>query len=193
MARSGPRPQFMPTMSAPAARRLLATSAGLSPHMVRSRSCSSSYWKNMVAITGRSGHRLAGADRGDGLLREHHGLHREEVDAALGQGLGLLAERLEVLLVGGVAAELVVDRQAAGRADRARHVAAGRAHGPRQPRALVVELARAVAESVLVQLERGCPRRCWSRRGRSPRRSSPGGCPATTSACVSFQSSGQRR
>ena len=54
MARSGPRPQFMPTMSAPAARSCLATSAGLSPHMVRSRSCSSSYWKNMVAITGRS-------------------------------------------------------------------------------------------------------------------------------------------
>src|SRR5206468_3765109 len=38
MARSGPRPQFMPTTSAPAARRFLATSAGLSPHIVRSRS-----------------------------------------------------------------------------------------------------------------------------------------------------------
>ncbi len=54
MARSGPRPQFIPTMSAPAASRVFATSAGLSPHMVRSRSCCSSYWKNMVAITGRS-------------------------------------------------------------------------------------------------------------------------------------------
>src|SRR5882724_12150901 len=54
MARSGPRPQFMPTTSAPAARRFLATSAGLSPHIVRSRSCSSSNWKNIVAITGRS-------------------------------------------------------------------------------------------------------------------------------------------
>ena len=54
MARSGPRPQFMPTMSAPAARRFWATSAGLSPHIVRSRSCISSYWKNMVAMTGRS-------------------------------------------------------------------------------------------------------------------------------------------
>src|SRR5207247_2144780 len=54
IARSGPRPQFIPTTSAPAARRLAATSAGLSPHIVRSRSCSSSYWKNIVAITGRS-------------------------------------------------------------------------------------------------------------------------------------------
>src|SRR3972149_5823706 len=54
MARSGPRPQFMPTTSAPAPRRVLATSAGLSPHIVRARSCSGSYWKNMVAITGRS-------------------------------------------------------------------------------------------------------------------------------------------
>ena len=54
MARSGPRPQFMPTMSAPALRRFLATSPALSPHMVRSRSCISSYWKNIVAITGRS-------------------------------------------------------------------------------------------------------------------------------------------
>src|SRR2546425_9501098 len=54
MARSGPRPQFMPMTSAPAASRFLATSAGLSPHMVRSRSWISSYWKNMVAITGRS-------------------------------------------------------------------------------------------------------------------------------------------
>ena len=53
MARSGPRPQFMPTMSAPASRSVRATSAGLSPHMVRSRSWISSYWKNMVAITGR--------------------------------------------------------------------------------------------------------------------------------------------
>ena len=32
----------------------MATSAGLSPHMVRSRSLPSSYWKNMVAMTGRS-------------------------------------------------------------------------------------------------------------------------------------------
>src|SRR5256885_866725 len=54
IARSGPRPQFIPTTSAPAARRLRATSAGLSPHIVRSRSCSSSNWKNIVAITGRA-------------------------------------------------------------------------------------------------------------------------------------------
>ena len=43
----------MPTTSAPAARRFFATSAGLSPHIVRSRSWSSSYWKNIVAMTGR--------------------------------------------------------------------------------------------------------------------------------------------
>ncbi len=54
IARSGPRPQFMPTMSAPAPSKVFATSAGLSPHIVRSRSWISSYWKNMVAMTGRS-------------------------------------------------------------------------------------------------------------------------------------------
>src|SRR6266436_8168209 len=54
IARSGPRPQFMPITSAPAATRFFTTSAGLSPHIVRSRSWISSYWKNMVAITGRS-------------------------------------------------------------------------------------------------------------------------------------------
>ena len=54
--------------------------------------------------------RLAGAHRRDRLLREHHRLDREEVDAALGERLGLLAERLEVLLVRRVPQRLVLGR-----------------------------------------------------------------------------------
>ena len=89
-------------------------------------------------------HRLAGPDRRDGLLREHHGLDGEDVDPALGERLRLLLEGLEVLVVGGhvVAERPYSSGQAAGRADGARHVAAGRADRPGQPRALLVQLAR---------------------------------------------------
>src|SRR5207244_4130575 len=43
---------------------------------------------------------LARAHRRGRLLREHHGLDREEVHPALGERLRLLAERRDVLLVG---------------------------------------------------------------------------------------------
>src|SRR5207244_3654215 len=47
----------------------------------------------------------------------------------------------------------VVDRQAAGRPDRPRDVPGLRRRRPRQPGALIVQLARAVTDLVLVELE----------------------------------------
>src|SRR5213596_1425899 len=128
MARSGPRPQFMPTTSAPAARRFLATSAGLSPHIVRSRSCRSSNWKNIVAITGRS-------------------------VTALRERRGLLPERLLVLLVGHARVQRVILGESARGADGARDEAARGRDLAREPRPLDVQLTRAVAQRVLVELE----------------------------------------
>src|SRR6516164_9007071 len=59
-ARTGPpSPQLHPTMSAPASARNRAASAGVEPHRVRSMFLSALYWKNMVAITGRSAASLA--------------------------------------------------------------------------------------------------------------------------------------
>ncbi len=92
MARSGPRPQFMPTMSAPAARRLARDlGRALAPHRAVAV-------VQLLVLEEHGGHhrqvggRLAGPDGRHRLLREHHGLDREEVHAALGQGLGLLPE-----------------------------------------------------------------------------------------------------
>ena len=104
-------------------------------------------------------HGLARADRRRAFLREHHGLDREEIDPALGQRGRLLLEGLEVLLVGDALVEGVVEGQAAGRPDRSRDVGRRRRRRPRQPRALLVQLAGAVADLVLVELEPGAAER----------------------------------
>ena len=104
-------------------------------------------------------HLLARADGGERLLREHHRLHREEIDAPLGERFRLLAERLDVLLVGRVAERLVLRGQTARGADGARDVQAGRADRAREARALLIQLARPVADPVLVQLEPGAAER----------------------------------
>src|SRR4030095_12845559 len=138
IARSGPRPQFMPTTSAPAARRFFAPSAGLSPHIVRSRSWISSYWKNMVAITGRSAtalHARIAAVPSCGKLMVST---REKIAPALARRGPLLLERLEVLLVGDAIVEGVVEGQTAGRPDRARHEPRRRRRRPRPAGALLV-------------------------------------------------------
>ena len=134
IARSGPRPQFMPTMSAPAPSRLFATSAGLSPHMVRSRSCISSYWKNIVAITGRSATALhariaAMASWGNIMVST---AKMSTPPSASASACSLKGR--DVLLVARVPEGLVLDRQPARRADRARDVA-GRAGRPSAPAA----------------------------------------------------------
>src|SRR5947208_3273497 len=96
---------------------------------------------------------LARAHRCGRVLREHHGLDREEVHAALGERLRLLAERRDVLLVGHPRVERVVAGQPARGADRARDVCVARGDRPGQPRTLRVQLARPLTELVLVELE----------------------------------------
>src|SRR3989338_2195003 len=155
LAGTGPRPQFMPTTSAPAPRRVLATSAGLSPHIVRSRSCSGSYWKNMVAITGRSAAALharmaAVASWGDIIVST---AKRSTLPAACGQRLGLLLEVLEVLLVAGVAERLVLEGEMARGADGPGHPLGGRADVAREARPLDVELAGPLSDPVGAELQ----------------------------------------
>src|SRR2546422_9162415 len=77
----------------------------------------------------------------------------EEVHAALGERLRLLAERRDVLLVGHPRVERVVAGQPARGADRARDVSVARGDRPGQPRTLRVQLARPLTELVLVELE----------------------------------------
>ena len=104
-------------------------------------------------------HRLAGANRRGRLLGKHHRLDGEDVHAALGQRLGLLAERRLVLLVGHALVEGIVLGQPAGRPDGAGHVASRRRRGSGQPRALLVQLARAITDLILVELEPGASER----------------------------------
>src|SRR5262249_42596088 len=103
---------------------------------------------------GQVRHLLAGGNGRGGFLGEHHRLDGEDIHPALGEGGCLLLEGGEVLFIGRhVVAHAVVEGEAARRADGARNVALGRAHGAGELRALYVELARAVSDLVLVELE----------------------------------------
>src|SRR5262249_39884040 len=87
------------------------------------------------------------------LLRKHHRLDGEEIDAALGEGLGLLGERRFVFLVGDALVERVVLGQPTRGPDGACDEAAARRDGAPEPRAFGLELSRAIAELVLVELQ----------------------------------------
>src|SRR5262249_33970719 len=78
---------------------------------------------------------------------------------ALGQRRRLLAERGLVFLVGHAVVERVVEGQAAGGADGAGDPAPPGRRLAGQPGALDVQLARAVADLVLVELEPGAAER----------------------------------
>jgi hypothetical protein len=106
------------------------------------------------------GDRLARGDGGGGLLGEHHGLDREDVDSPLGERGRLLLEGLEILLVGGdVVSHAVVGGHARGGPDGASDPAAGRAHRAGELGTLDVQLAGPVADLVLVELEPGAAER----------------------------------